>query len=560
MTSVLTRNVGAIADQHYDLVIIGAGINGVACAREAALRGLRVALVERGDFGAATSSNSSKIAHSGVRYLQHLDIIRMRESIRERNYLTRNAPHLVNSQPVMLPTYGHGIKGRETTSIYVKLYDMLSPDRQWFSDPAKKIPGSRMVSPAEVMQLTPGINSERLTGGAIWPEGQMHNTERLLLATLRSAAANGAQVANYTLVEKILLDDGRVEAVKVRDLLSGSSYTLSTGAVLNASGPWIRKTLENCGISCGDHGIHGSKAISLLTRPLNDSYVVSFPIKPMYEDKKALVNKGSSMMFAIPWRDCSLIGSLHLPCDDDPDKVTVSDAEVNRYIELINEGYPAARLRREDVRNVLWGIVPAEEPASAAPLKHYKIIDHEQADGIAGLTSVVGVKFTTSRDVAQKAIDLVFRRLARTSPKSTSASTPVWGGDIALIDDFRSQVTEKYRDLLPEAAVQRLIDNFGSGCEDILLMIRDNRELGKQLASTIITHAEILYVIRQEMAVTLVDVIKRRTELGSLEYPNPVSIAECAQIMAAELGWDTGQLEAEKKALEQSYLWIPKAP
>ena len=166
----MKRNVQKLARQEYDLLIIGGGVYGAACAWDASLRGLKVALLERADFGGATSSNSAKIAHSGVRYLQHADFQRMRESIHERSILMQIAPHLVISQPYLLPIYGHGIKGSEVMKLYFAIYDLLSLDRKWAKDPARRVPDSRVISTEEVLKIAPGLKREGLTGGAVWYE------------------------------------------------------------------------------------------------------------------------------------------------------------------------------------------------------------------------------------------------------------------------------------------------------------------------------------------------------------------------------------------------------
>jgi glycerol-3-phosphate dehydrogenase len=549
----MQRNLQELAGAEYDLLILGGGINGVAAAREASLRGLRVALVEKYDFGWASSSQSAKIAHSGMRYLQHADFTRMRESVRERNAIVANAPHLIDSLPFLLPVYGHGIKGRETTTIYLKIFDLFSLDRQWFDDESRRIAASRTVSAEQVLAMAPGIPAKNLTGGCIWPEGQMHNTERLLMAYLRSAVELGTRAANYVAAERIEEENGRVRAVAVIDRLTGQRYRIGAKAVLNATGPWVVKTLLGSGFTPKDHGIHASKALSLLTRPLCDGYALSFPIRPMYRDKKAVVDKGSSIQFAIPWRGASLIGSLHMACDDDPSEVTIAEEEILTYLELINEGLPSAKLERGDVSHILWGIIPAEEKGSAAPLKHYKIIDHGASDDIGGLVTVVGVKYTTARDVAQKAVDVVFRSLQRKPVKSVSRATPLWGGDIERMDQFRDAAVANDGPRLGVEVVRRLVRNYGSKYVDILRYIDADPALAKTIPFSSITEAEILHAVKDEMALSLADVVLRRTDLGSLGRPADASIAACADIVARALGWDDEERRRQMADLEQAY-------
>jgi glycerol-3-phosphate dehydrogenase len=552
----MKRNIQALTAQDYDLIIVGGGINGAACAWDATLRGLKVALLERKDFGWATSSNSAKIAHSGSRYLQHFDFKRMRESIRERNLLHERAPHLVNSQPYVMPLYGHGIKGRETTAIYFKAYDLCSLDRQWSKDPARRIPNSRIISTAELLKIAPEINRENLTGGVIWYEGQMHNTERLLFSHLRAAAERGAQIANCVEVTGFTKSGNCITGVEAKDLIGGEVFSLKTKAVINASGPWIVNTLKLTDSPLKKQPVHASKALSLLTRPfLEGNYALTFPIRPMYKDRQAVLDKKASLSFAIPWRGYSLIGSLHLSCDEDPDKVTITEQEIQDYIDMINEGYPAAKLTREDVRHVLWGIVPADSAGSAAPLKHYEIVDHAQ-DEIERLVSVVGVKFTTSRDVAEKTLDLICQKIGK-STTCTTAEVPLWGGDIEYLNEFKHQVIQAESARFSEAVILRLIDTYGSQYQKPLAYIAENPEWAEVVPDTLILKAEVIHAIRDEMATTLSDVVLRRTDLASLEYPGEETLRICAELMAKELGWNESRIQAEIHEVSQAYIVIP---
>ncbi|MEM1261944.1 MAG: glycerol-3-phosphate dehydrogenase/oxidase [Pseudomonadota bacterium] len=541
----MERNPKEIACNDYDLIVVGGGINGAAIAWEAVLRGLRVALFERSDFGWATSSNSAKIGHCGMRYLQHGDIKRLRESMRERNTLVQNAPHLVDSQPFIMPVHGHGVKGRETVGFYLRVYDWLSTAKKSFPDPGRRIADSGMLASPEVERIMPGVARNKLTGAGIWQEGQMHNTERLLMAYLRAAEAQGLKLANYASVDRLLQKDGNIVGVSVTDLTTGDCFEVSSSVVVNAAGPWVLKTLTSSELDASDYGIYASKAFSLLTRSFTDDTAFTFPIKPMYSDKKALIDKGSSMQFAIPWRDSTMVASLHLACTtEEPESIIVTEDEIDIYLEMINDGYPAAALTRNDIRNVLWGIIPAEEKGSAAPLKHYKIIDHSVEDSIRGLLTVVGVKYTTSRDIAEKTLDLAAGQFNSPVGKSRSSSTPLWGGDIDRIDTFMVDTVSKYKDRLPEPVTRRMARAYGTGISEVVALIEDAPELAEFVVDTDITRAEVLYAVRVEMAKSLADVVLRRTEMGSLDRPSDAALYDTANVIAQELGWDQSAIDA----------------
>lgn len=540
--------------QSLDIIIIGGGITGATCAWEAALKGYKVALFERDDYGSHTSSQSSKIAHSGLRYLQHADFARLRESIRERNHLTRNAPHLVRAQKFLLPIYGHGIKGLETMSIYMKLFDLFSPDRRHFDDPALRIPGSKVVGKKKVMEMAPDTETKGLTGGAIWYESQMHNTERLLYAYIRSAQSKGAHIFNYAKVEKLLYTGDEVTGVSVQDIRSGKTVEVNAKMVINAAGPWLTKDL-----GLGDRlftktHIHGSKAFTLVTRLLSKDFAISFYIKPMYQDEKAVINKGSNVQFAIPWRGHSMVGSLHLACGDDPDTTTITEEELSLYLERINEGYPNANLKRSDIVYIQWGMVPAEKKGSAAPMKHYKIVEHDKEDGVSGLLSVVGVKYTTSRDVAERVINAIEKRFTGKVTPSKSSKISLWGGDIKRLNDFRQEALEKHSNY-DSAIIERLVSNYGSRYSDVLDIAQSSDELQQLIPETDVLGAEIVHACRNEQVYKLTDVLQRRTDIGSLMPPSDKTINACATIMAGEMGWSEERTASEIETAKQSYLW-----
>jgi glycerol-3-phosphate dehydrogenase len=551
----MKRDIDALAEREFDVVIIGGGINGVSCAWDAALRGLDVAVLERDDFGGATSSNSAKIAHCGMRYLQHLDIARMRESIRERNSLISRAPHLVDNQPFVLPVYGHGVKGRETMAVYLKVFDLLSLERKRFSDPARRVPDSKIVSRQEAMALLPDASPEGLTCAALWYEGQIHNTERLLLSILRSAAERGARCANYVEVKRIAVSGDSVTAVEAIDRMSGKEFAIRTKSIINATGPWLDKTLALTGLKSATPCVHGSKAFSLLTRPLTDSHAISFGIRPMYRDRQAVIDKGTSIQFAIPWRGNTLIGSLHLACSDDPEQVTISEDEIDTYIERINEGLPSARLTRQDVKRVLWGMVPADEAGSAAPKKHYSIVDHAERDSLNGIISIAGVKLTTSRHVAKNAVDRICAMLGRPGSPCQTKDARIWGGEIEFIEELRKQVLSELSELssMPQEVALRLLRTYGSEYRSVLASVPTHDGGMQMLPGSTILRAEVIHAIRDEMALTLEDVVLRRTDLGSLQFPGDEAIESVAGIMACELGWNEQRVADEIDHVRQLY-------
>jgi len=241
----MKRDLNKLSQEEYDVVIVGAGIYGVTTAWDATLRGLKVALIDKGDFGNATSSNSLKIIHGGLRYLQHLDIKRMRESIHERVVLMRIAPHLVYPIPVVMPTYSYKLKSRPAMFAALLANDIVGFDRNQLNDPHKYMPRGYTISKDKVQDYIPGYEKYNLNGGAIWYDCQCYNTERLLLSFVISSANNGADVANYVKVVGLLKNDDRVIGLKVQDTLTGEEFEIRSKIIVNNSGPWVDKVLEN---------------------------------------------------------------------------------------------------------------------------------------------------------------------------------------------------------------------------------------------------------------------------------------------------------------------------
>jgi len=258
----MLRNLAQISSRDYDLVIVGGGIFGICAAWDAVLRGLSVALLERADFGHAASANCFKMIHGGIRYIQHADIVRLRHSAAERSAFLRIAPHLARPLPIFVPTYGHGMKGKEILSIGMKAYDLLTADRnRGIADPGRQIPATRTLSRSDALDLYPFLDASNFTGGAVFHDGQMHSPDlypfldasnftggavfhdgqmhspaRLALSVLLSAVAHGAEAANHAEVTDLLRSGDTVRGVRVRDTQDGSEYEVAGRVVLNATG------------------------------------------------------------------------------------------------------------------------------------------------------------------------------------------------------------------------------------------------------------------------------------------------------------------------------------
>ena len=414
-SAALKRNPAALADTIFDIAIIGAGIYGISVARDAALRGLRVALVDRGDFGHATSSNHHRIIHGGLRYLQHGDLKRMRESIRERSILLRIAPHLVRPLPFLIPTYKRMLQGKLLMSAALKLNDWVGTDRNRDLPARQQIPAGRVISRAECLEICSGLDQPDITGGALFCDAQVENPGRLNLALLRSAVDAGAEVANYVEAGGFVCEGARVTGVHLKDLLTGDALTVRARMVVNCAGPWAAQLLEPLRYASTQNQAL-CKSMVLVTRPIIAGKIaVGVPSRFSYSDADAMVKKGFRYFFVTPWRKWSLVGTFQRPHDGPPEALTVSEAEIGEAIREINTAFPTPRLERADVVAIFRGLVPAEGDARGGDVqlkKHHEIRDHAIDNGIDGLVSIVGVKYTTARQVAEQTVNLIFKKLS----------------------------------------------------------------------------------------------------------------------------------------------------
>jgi glycerol-3-phosphate dehydrogenase len=558
----MKRDLISLSENIYDLLIIGGGIYGACVAWDAALRGLSVALLDKGDFGSATSSNSLKIIHGGLRYLQNADLRRMRISIRERMVMMRIAPHLVHPLPFLLPTYGHLMQGREILFLALVMNDLIAFDRNQLKDPQKYLPRGRVVSSKECLQILPGIEEKGLTGGAVWYDCQMYNSERLILSFLLSAAKAGAKLANYVEVTGFLQKGNQVIGVKAKDVLTREEFDIRAKVVVNTSGPWVNGVLSLLKTYNQRPRVLFSKAMNIVVKlQLIPEYAVGIPSKFEFYDHNANKKKGSRILFITPWHNHSLIGTMHAPYQGDPNDFKVTDKEIQEFMAEINRAYPAAGLTREDISFFYGGLLPMEENSSQIGevnlVKHYQIYDHRRDDGVEGIISVVGVKYTEARGVAEKVIDLVFKKLGKKPPKSQTAVTPIYGGNIERFDDFLTAEVGKRSEEWDKKVISHLVYNYGSEYPKVLSYLDKDPDSKQAITNTNnspVIKAEVIHGIREEMAQKLSDIIFRRTELGVLGNPGEECLKTCASIMAVEMGWDERRMQEELEEVRATYI------
>lgn len=550
----MERQPSQLADTEYDVLVIGGGIFGLCAAYDAAQRGLSVALIEKGDFAHATSANSFKMVHGGIRYLQHADIWRLRESSAERRAFLRIAPHLVEPLPILIPTYGHAAKGKAALAAGFALYDLLTFDRnQGISDRYRRIPRGRLLSTADVLQLFPDLPVGGLTGGGVFHDGQMYNPTRLALAFLLGAVRHGARAANYVEATGFLTRGDRVLGVRAIDRATGDPLEVRAKVTVNATGSWAERLNSTLGArQRADRPTFSRDACFVVGRRLFEHrFALAIPART--RDPDAIVSRSARHLFVVPWREYTLVGVWHKVHRGSPDHVSLTVAEVESFIDEINWAYPALELSLNDVSMVNFGLVLfGENDPHAVDLRYGKrseLVDHAYQDRVEGLISLVGIRYTTARALAEKAVELVFRKLGWEAPRCRTGISALPGGKIENVSSFPETVRSGAMGF-SEALAQRIARNYGSEYRQLVDDGGDDPWWLKTLPGSQVMRAEVRHAVRREMAIRLSDIVFRRTDLGTAGHPGPEGLRSCAELAGRLLGWSHETTEREIADIE----------
>lgn len=537
---------------HYDLIIVGGGIYGATLAWEASSRGLSVALLEKQDFAGATSANSLKMIHGGIRYLQTLNISRIRESVRERRALLRIAPHLVSPLACVMPTYSQLEKSRLALFAGMKVYDALALGRNRGLPAAQHIPPGNLLSLAELRDILPGLSDTAITGGARWHDAQVYSTERLVLAFLLSAAGSGAHVCNYVAVRELVQDSGRVRGVTVEDVTSQQLFSLTGDVVVDCSGPWSWMSSQTAAPPP-----RMARAVNLLVQRRIAPCAVG--VKTHVKEAAGNANR---LLFVSPWRDGSLLGTWYFPDDAESERPELNEEELQICLQQTNSALPALNLQREDIVQIHLGRLPASEssPTTGEPVPdhQFRIVCAADQGGARGLFGVQGVKYTTARDVAMRVLAAAKAQWSRPLAASKTHETPLYGGDMADPATFLAQCRRDYSPQISPQTIDRLVKNYGTVVHDIVRYAHERPVLAELVpGSTDTIKAELQYVIDREMVCTLSDLVLRRTDLGSLAMPPDETIDYCATVLAEQQGWSNTQKAANVRELLAQYpAWV----
>jgi glycerol-3-phosphate dehydrogenase len=536
----------------FDVLVIGGGASGAATAREAALRGFNTALIEKEDYSAGASAHCFKVVHGGIRYIQHADVRRLRASCFERAVLLRIAPHLVSPLPFVIPTYGMGKSSRWFLGTGMLLYDALSADiNKHVTDPARRVRGTRFLSRTETLQIFPNIASDSLTGAAVFEDGQMYNPPRLVLAFAGAASQLGAATANYLEAEQLLGDGTRVSGVRALDRLTGERFDIRARLVINAAGPWAESLLQP---GFGQPGTYSRDTCFIVDRKFQTPMALA--VQGRAKDSDALLARNTRHLFLVPWRNSTLVGVWHVIVPRDPDSVGLPRTELRQFIDEFNTCYPNLQLRESDVRRADFGLVPFGEASSQQGGlsfgKQSRLIDHRR-QGLAGLISLISVRYTVARRDAVDAMNAAVEQLDSRRANLDSATAPLMGGDITDFDGALRAFRSRKPRWLDDNACDGMLRNYGTHAFRVLGLAERDAALGRCFTGSHVTYAEAVHAIRAESALRLSDVVFRRTELGTDGHPGTAALDEVQGLMSHELGWSEQRSREERAVVQREF-------
>jgi len=554
LSTALRRPVDRLGEE-FDVVVVGGGITGTCVAREAASRGLRVALVERSDFGSGTSSATTKFIHGGIRYLEQYDVAVVRESLRERRILALGAPHLVEQTQFIMPAWRWSKPPTPLLGAGVALYHTLSFDRNRSAPPSLRIPTPRWLSRSDLLGRVPWLDPESLQGGFAYHDTLNVHPERLLLAYARSAAGAGAVLVNHCEVTgfhtEIDGDTVIVKGVDVIDRLDGRSHRIRASVVVNAAGPWIEEVLGPIGRNLGV-GVDRSKGVHVLTRPLGGGVVRDAVFARARSGRHVIVS---------PWMGKSFIGPTDTPMlTDDP--VTCDPEDVEQILDTVNSTMSPSEshLTFDDVELTTVGVRPlikvkdveAESSQSSdtysASRRHE--LHHHLNRGVANLWTIAGGKWTTARATAEDMVDELFvHELSHVKERSFGSRTAPAHGTFAWAEDAEpfllDAVTELTKAGVPNRAAEIVVRAHGTDYRRILDLVTEDPRLAETLPGSEEIAAQIVVAVVDEAARTLADVIDRRLITGTTNRVDEVTLRAVAEVVAPLLGWSDGTVETE---------------
>jgi len=518
------RDLERLARSPFDALIIGGGINGAGLARDLALRGHAVLLVDKGDFASGTSSASTKLIHGGLRYLENFDFRLVFEACRERAVLQRIAPHLVRPLPFFIPVYRDDPRPLWMVRAGLTLYDLLA----MFRNPGRHriLPVSRALPQAPVLQ------PEGLTGVARYWDCRMDDA-RLVLENVLAAREAGATAENYLEATALHYRDGQVAGARLLDRESRRTVDVQARCVVNAAGPWLDRV----------RGLDGERGG--LLRPTRGTHILVPRIGSCEEALYLTAGSDERMFFVIPWGELSLIGTTDIDFPEDPDRVTPTAEDIDYLLAECRRHLRGVAPGRGDVLAAFAGLRPlvAEESDSASQVSR----EHRIVVSSSGLVSVGGGKYTTYRAVAEELADLVEGRLGATRAPCRTARLPLPG---AVGAEGRFGYARHWKMLrgqhgLSAEHLQALAELYGGRVQRLLELVEEDPALAEPVcAGSPLLRVQVVYGVREELARTPEDILRRRVPLALAAGRGLAELAGVCAELAHQLGADAGVCSA----------------
>lgn len=548
-SSTRAHNISLMGSEQFDVLVIGGGITGAGVALDAAARGYRVALVEKGDFASGTSSKSTKLVHGGIRYLPNFDFALVREALLERGLLLRNAPFLVHPVGFVLPIYKgdrHPVGLPFTTPWGIGLGVILDIGLWLYDGLAGRhnVKRHRRLSRKEVMRLAPALVTENLKQGFIYYDGQT-NDARLTMAVLRTAVQYGATIANYAEVTSFVTENGKVCGAHVRDNLGNQSFIARARHIINATGVFAEEVEALTDAGSLVH-VEPSKGVHLVFSREDVKIGDDAIVLPETDDKRIL--------FLVPWESRVVFGTTDTGSGD-LDHPTATKDDIAYLLHHLNR-YLSVNLTADDIISVYAGYRPLLRARSSAHSTAKLSRTHAVLQNSSGLVTIVGGKLTTYRRMAQDTVDVLSRRDGSTSMPHPTTNLPLSGSAGWPAAQRDLEVKGAALGLSPQT-VFHLGESYGSHASSLLSLIASDATLGTRLIEDLpYLRAEVVYACRHEMAMTLDDVLARRTSIILEDRDRGAGIVEdVAALMAMELDWSPEQqkamIDAYRTALQQ---------
>ena len=526
-----------LANERFDVLVIGGGITGAGAALDAASRGLRVALVEARDLASGTSSRSSKLIHGGLRYLEQFDFKLVYEALRERDLLvSKLAPHLVKPVSFMYPLYKKVVE-RPYVGAGLVLYDAME-------GPRRPVPHHRHLSARGALKRAPALSPDRLAGAMLYYDAQVDDA-RHTLTVARTAAAHSAVVATRVSAVGLLREAGtardadgtRVTGARVRDEETGREVTVTAEAVVVCAGVWTDLVHELAGVQAG-YRVRMSKGVHIVV-----------PRAAVDANTGMILRTDKSVLFFIPWAEHWIVGTTDTDWSGDRAEPAATEEDIDYILAAANRVL-AHPLTRADVIAVYAGLRPLVDPREGNGSKPTTKLSREHVVDVPvpGLASIAGGKFTTYRLMARDVVDAAVADFSRDVPGSVTEQVPLLGADgLAAVQAATLRLAEDYG--VPRAAVEHLLGRYGTLAEEVLNLTRADAGLGRPLAEGHpYLRAEVAYAVTHENALHVEDVLMRRTRLFiESADAGTGAAADVSAIMGRLLGWSRRRRAAETR-------------